>query len=80
MTTVPELLKKKLNVQKLGTSKEGGTQEICGDLKLSDIKSIAKEKFGDDSAPNVKMVIGTCRSCGVTVDGKNAKEFIQEIK
>lgn len=73
MPTVPELIKKKLKVKKLGTVTDG-KPDIAGDLKLSDVKSIAKEKFGDDSTPNVKMVIGTCVSCGVMVDGKPAKE------
>jgi len=79
MSTVAELLKKKLKVKKLGTVKDGA-QEVAGDLKLDDIKAIAKEHFGSESPSSVKMVIGTCVSCGVTIDGKSAKEVVKEIQ
>ena len=79
MTTVTELLKKKLGRNKLATAKDGKF-EPGGNIKLSDVKAIAKEKFGSESFAYVKMVIGTCQSCGVTIDGKPAKEVIEGIE
>jgi len=77
MPTIPELIKKKLKVETLSKPQEGGGRTVAGDLKLKDVVEIAKEKGG--GASNVKMVLGTCVSCGVTVEGKDPKEIIKEI-
>ncbi len=79
MPTVPELIKKKLKTETLSKPQEGGGRTIAGNLKLKDIQDIAKEK-GDTSVQKVKMILGTCVSCGVTVDGKDPKEVIKEIE
>lgn len=78
MPTIPELLKQKLKVETLSKPQEGGGRTVAGDLKLKDIIDIAKQRGGSTS--EVKMVLGTCVSCGITVDGKDPKELIKEIK
>jgi len=78
MPTTPELLKQKLKVQILGKPQEGGGRTVAGDLKMKDVIEIAKEKGG--GKPAVKMVLGTCVSCGVTVEGKAPKEVIKEVE
>jgi large subunit ribosomal protein L11 len=44
---------------------------------------VAKSKLGalgtKDLKKATKEVVGSCVSCGVTVDGKNPKEIIKEI-
>jgi large subunit ribosomal protein L11 len=78
MPTVPELIKKKLKTETLSKPQEGGGRTIAGNLKMKDIEDIAKEK-GDTSKPMIRMIVGTCVSCGVTIDGKDPKEVIKTI-
>ena len=58
--------------------------KIIGNLTIDQLKAIAKGKASDLSALDMKsaalIVSGTCVSMGVTVEGKTAKEFQQEIK
>ncbi len=57
---------------------------IVGNLTIEQLKTVAKGKAGDLSALDMKgavlIVSGTCVSMGVTIEGKSAKEFQQEIK
>lgn len=57
---------------------------IVGDLTIEQLKSIAKGKADDLSALTMKgavlIVSGTCVSMGVTIEGKSAKEFQQDIR
>lgn len=78
MATIPEMLKQKLKVQTLAKPKEGGGRETAGNLAMKDILAIAKERGGSEAI--VTQVLGTCVSCGVTVDNKDPKEIIREIK
>jgi large subunit ribosomal protein L11 len=78
MPTIPELIKQKLKVQTLSKPQEGGGRTTAGDLKMKDIVEMAKTREGGKSA--AKMILGTCVSCGVTVDGKNPKDVIKEIE
>ncbi|MHA1268685.1 MAG: 50S ribosomal protein L11 [Candidatus Helarchaeota archaeon] len=65
--------------------KGSGTAGIdyVGDITLSKIIEIAKMKdeflLGKNLKSKVKTIIGTCRSCGITIDGKKPKELIEEI-
>jgi large subunit ribosomal protein L11 len=77
MATIPEFIKQKLKVQILSKPQEGGGRTVAGDLALKDIIEIAKQK--GDGKSIVKMVLGTCVSCGVTVDGRDPREVIKEI-
>ncbi len=75
-----------LILKEIGQPKGSGEPNttIIGDLTIDQIKSIAKGKASDLSALNMKnaalIVSGTCVSMGVTVEGKTAKEFQQDVR
>ena len=78
---VSALLKKELGVEKGAKSmKEGGP---VGNLTLAQVVKVAKMKQSGSLAKTVKAavneVLGTCVSVGITVEGKSAKEIIQEV-
>jgi len=79
---VSQLIKKELNVEKL--AKTAWKEAAPGDLKMASVIRIAKSKqasFGTKSLKNaVKVIVGSCVSCGVTVEGKNPKEIIKDIE
>lgn len=80
--SVSSLLKKELGGKKLATVNEDKTRNTGGNISFDKILKIAKEKekktYGNMKAI-VKQVVGTCVSCGVTIDGKEPKEIIKEI-
>lgn len=78
MPTIPELIKQKLKVETLSKPQEGGGRTVAGDLKIKDVVDIAKQR--GSGAGSVKMVLGTCVSCGVTVDGRDPREVIKDIE
>ena len=75
-----------LILKEIGQPKGSGepNTNTIGNLTIDQIKSIAKGKASDLSALTMKgaalIVSGTCVSMGVTVEGKSAKEFQQEIR
>ncbi len=75
-----------LILKEIGQAKGSGepNTNIIGNLTIDQIKSIARGKANDISALNMKsaalIVSGTCVSLGVTVEGKPAKEFQQDVK
>jgi large subunit ribosomal protein L11 len=79
---VSQLIKKELKAEKL--AKAAWKEPAVGNLLMSAIVKIAKSKatsFGThDVKSAVKVVVGSCVSCGVTVEGKNPKEIIKEIE
>jgi large subunit ribosomal protein L11 len=79
---VSQLIKKELKAEKL--SKTAWKEAAAGDLKMAAVVKIAKSKqssFGTKSVKNaVKVIVGSCVSCGVTIEGKNPKEIIKEIE
>ncbi|MEM0106723.1 MAG: 50S ribosomal protein L11 [Candidatus Micrarchaeaceae archaeon] len=57
-------------------------EEIIGNLTLEQVKSIAEKKtniYGKTLADKVKQILGTCKSMGVTCEGKNPREIIAKI-
>ncbi|MFA6489893.1 MAG: 50S ribosomal protein L11 [Candidatus Micrarchaeia archaeon] len=78
-----ELLKKELGVEK---GRKGGADDpkTIGDLKFASIVKVAKMKTGSSLVRNVKNganeVLGTCVSLGITVEGKDARKIIEEVK
>jgi len=74
------LILKELSLEK-GSQKPGS--EIVGDMSIEKVLKIAKMKregmLSEDIKSNVKEVLGTCLSAGVSVDGKNPKQVIEEI-
>ena len=75
-----ELVKKELKLEKLA-SKTGG--ENIADMRIEQAIKIAKMKEDSMLSRNlkngVKMVVGSCVSLGVLVEGKPAKELIADI-
>lgn len=75
-----QLILKELKAAKGSKVKE----EKIGNLSLEQVKKIAeeKEKYTNttDNKKAMRTVIGTCQSMGVTVNGKNPKEILKELK
>jgi large subunit ribosomal protein L11 len=74
---VSVLVKKELGLEK-GAKTPG--KETVGNLSLSQVIRIAKQKGGRDLRAKVKEVLGTCKSMGVTVEGKDPVEVQREIE
>jgi len=78
-----ELLKKELGVEK---GRKGGPDDpkTVGDLKLASVVKVAKMKAGSSLTRSVKNgvneVLGSCVSLGITVEGKDARKVIEEVK
>ncbi|MCX8197584.1 MAG: 50S ribosomal protein L11 [Candidatus Micrarchaeota archaeon] len=78
-----ELLKKELGVEK---GRKGGAEDpkVIGNLTLAQVIKVAKMKAGGSLVKDVKKganeVLGTCVSLGITVDGKDPRKVIEEIK
>lgn len=79
---VSAMLKKELGVQKLATVNEDKTRKMAGDLKFGSIVKIAKNKdsIPGDMKAKVNQVLGTCLSCGITVEGRDPREVIKDVK
>lgn len=71
--------------KELGIEKGSGTPrtESVGNLSLDQVIKISKRKQGKslskDFKKTVKEVVGTCRSMGVKIEDKPAKELLKEI-
>lgn len=78
---VSAMLKKELGVQKLATINEDKTRKMAGDMKMDSIMKIAdsKDSISGDRKAKIKQVLGTCLSCGVTIEGRDPREIIKEI-
>ena len=59
-------------------------EEFVADLSVEQVKQIAEQKHPDllsyDLKNAAKEVVGTCVSLGVTIDGKNPREFKQRME
>ena len=79
---VSELLKKEAGIDK-GHGK-AWREDPIGDISMEKVVSIAKSVFQKSLSLSlkeaVKEVVGTALSLGLTVDGKNPKEVIQDIE
>ncbi len=78
---ITALLKKELNVTKLATVNEDKSRKMAGNLPLEAVIKVAKSKdsIRGNLTAKVKQVLGTCVSCGITVNDKDPKEVIKEI-
>lgn len=81
---VSQLIKRELKLEKLAglpKGESGRPADKVGNLTIDQVIKIAKGK--DNIAGNlkskVKQVLGTCLSCGVTVEGKDPRDIIKEI-
>ncbi|MCS7146319.1 MAG: 50S ribosomal protein L11 [Nitrososphaerota archaeon] len=72
--------------REVGLEKGSGSagKEAVGDLSLEGLLKIAKLKTERLRAKSLKAAVlsvaGTCVSMGVTIAGKNPKEFIKEVR
>ncbi len=77
---VSSLVKKELGIEKLS---QNPGKDFVGNLSMDQVIKIAKLKMdsltANDLKSAVKIVIGSCVSMGVTVEGKNPKEILKEI-
>ena len=77
---VSALIKKEANLEK---GSGNPLVDKVADIKIEQIIKIAKMKeeslLGKDMFARVKEVCGSCNSMGVMVEGKAAKEIIQDI-
>ena len=75
------LIKKELGIES-GAAKR--KEAVAGNATLDQIKSVAKAKMDGMLAKDLKSavmeVLGSCVSLGVTVEGKDPKEFQKLIK
>ena len=78
---VSALIKKELGLEK-GSSNPG--KEFVGNLTFEQLLKIARIKKEQSLSYTlkgvVKEVLGTCVSMGITVEGKNPKEFLRDIE
>lgn len=71
--------------QELGIKKGSGVpqSEMVGNLTFDQVLKISRMKesslTGKTSKDRAKEIVGTCRSMGVTVDGKRSAEMIEAI-
>jgi len=74
-----------LIVKESGITKGSGTPKtaVAGNLSVDQLAKIASAKilqsYGSSTKSVAKEVAGTCVSMGVTIEGKPAKEFIEEL-
>jgi large subunit ribosomal protein L11 len=72
--------------QEAGISSGSGNPKttFVADLTIDQIKKIVEMKFDDLQGASVKTkaneIVGTCTSCGVTVDGVNPREASKAIR
>jgi len=75
-----------LIVKESGAPKGSGTPKtvVAGNITVDQLVKIAKVKVSQSYATTVKSsakeVAGSCVSMGVTIEGKPAKEFLEEVK
>ncbi len=74
-----------LILKEMGIEKGAGDhkEEVAGDMPLESAKKVARMKrdslLAASTKAAVKEVLGTCVSMGITVEGKPAKVFLDEI-
>lgn len=75
-----------LILKEIGVAKGSGEPNTTkvGNITVEQLKEVARAKSADLSALTMKagamIVSGTCVSTGVTIEGKEPKEFQQEVR
>jgi len=75
-----------LILKEVGASKGSGepSTKIVGNITIDQLKSVAKGKADDLSALTMKTAVmiisGSCGQMGVTIEGKPAKKFQEEVR
>lgn len=74
-----------LLVKESGAAKGSGTPAtaVAGNISVEQLVKIAKVKIAQSYASTVKSaakeVAGSCASMGITIEGKQAREFLTEV-
>lgn len=74
------LIKQELNIKKASGTPQS---DFVGDLTIDQIVKIVRMKSdalsGKTNKDKAKEIVGTCRSMGVTIEGKKSAEMIEAI-
>lgn len=66
-----------------GVAKGAGTVEAVGDISLEKLLNVVKKRqdvsLGKGIKESLKEAAGTCKSIGITIEGKDARTIIREI-
>ena len=66
-----------------GVAKGAGTAEAVGDISLEKLLNVVKKRKGVSLGKGIKEALkeaaGTCKSIGITIEGKDARTIIREI-
>lgn len=69
--------------QAAGLEKGTADGSVVGDISMDKVQEVARQKAkfmnSPDEANALKEVIGTCKSIGLTVDGKPAKDLLAQL-
>ena len=69
--------------RKIGLEKGTADGSVVSDITMEQVKEVAKEKMEFMNAPDekaaVKEVLGTCKSIGLTIDGKDVMEVLGSL-
>lgn len=82
--SVASLLKHELGLKEPAKEEPGAKgKKVIGDLSIAQAVKIAKMKesgmLSKSLKASVKQVVGTCKSMGITVEGKDPKDAMKEI-
>ena len=74
------LIKQELNIKKASGTPQS---DFVGDLSIDQVVKIVRMKSdalsGKNNKEKAKEIVGTCRSMGVTIEGKKSAEMIEAI-
>ncbi len=77
--TMADMIKKELSIEKGAANKDAS----AGDISIEKLVKVAQHKKADSLGKTLKDVLkeaaGTCKSIGVTINGKNPIAVIREI-
>ena len=77
--TMADMIKKELSIEKGAANKDAS----AGDISIEKLVKVAQHKKADSLGKTLKDVLkeaaGTCKSIGVTINGKNPVLVIKEI-
>jgi large subunit ribosomal protein L11 len=82
---VSSMIKKELGIEvaKITDEEKAKGKTVVGDITMQQIIKIAKAKMSDllakDLKTATKIVVGTCVSMPLTIEGKKSKEIIKAI-
>ena len=73
-----EMIKKEAGIEKGSGAKDAVAGNISSAVAAKIAKANAKS-LGKDSKQKLLEIAGTCKSMGVTIDGKKPQEFMKEV-